>query len=253
MLRARDPEPHHQGQAGVSSHGFDQRQKSRVQLGAGARDAGDGDAIDEPGGGLAGLVDASLGAGRRHEEDEVDLTRIGGAAQVRRLARRKVRHDQSVNARVRCRSAKPFETEGEDWIQISHEKQWHVRPGPRRRRRLQRPRDRHARLQRNLGRRLDGAAVRERIGKRNPELDRIGARPGGRLDQRRRDVETWIAGGEIGDDSQLPLGPQPGEHRGDPAHPPLAWRTMSRSLSPRPDRLTSTISSAASAPASGIA
>src|SRR5207253_3724973 len=175
------------------------------------------------------------------------------AAEVRRFGGRKVRHDQSVYARLGGRPAKAFEAEGEDRVQVGHEEQRYLRPLPRGACRLECPRDRHATLQCLLGGGLDRPTVGERVRKRNAELDRIRAGLGGGLDQGGRDVEPGVADREVRDQAQPLLRSKPGEGRRDPAHPPLAPRTMSRSLSPRPDRFTSTRSEAASSAASGTA
>ncbi len=114
---------------------------------------------------------------------------------------------------------------------------------------------RHAGLQRTQARRLDRRPVRHRIGKWHADFDEIGAglrQPGKDARVGRR---IGIAGGKIGHEPGAILTPKLREPLRDSRHSfiPCRAATVSMSLSPRPDKLTTTRLSLASVGASFFA
>src|SRR6185437_11733731 len=96
---------------------------------------------------------------------------------------------------------------------------------------------------------LDRRAVRHRIGERHADLDEIGAGLGQLREQPREALAVGIAAGEIGHEPGAPGRCQRGETPADAAFgprthgfahssTPSALATVLTSLSPRPERLT---------------
>ena len=105
----------------------------------------------------------------------------------------------------------------------------------------ERPAKRHAGAERAQARRLDRRPIRHRVGERHADLDEIGAGLGQACEERREGRGIGIAAGEICHEPGAAFAAERGEAPCDArlAHgaAPVALATVSRSLSPRPERL----------------
>ena len=110
--------------------------------------------------------------------------------------------------------------------------------------RVERPAQCHPAGQCPLGGALDHRTVGKRIGERHADLEHVGAGLGDRDDDRRGGVGVGVTGSQIGDEPAALLLLEPFEgllearhHTSFPAR--SAFCTLSTSLSPRPERFTS--------------
>jgi len=86
---------------------------------------------------------------------------------------------------------------------------------------------------------LDSGAVRHRIGKRHAKLDHIGTAFDQGIEDRGRGGRGRIAAGDEADQGRTALGK--GSREAAHIRAPIALATVAISLSPRPDRLITTI------------
>ena len=101
---------------------------------------------------------------------------------------------------------------------------------------------RRAEIERALARLLDRAAVHDRVGERDADLDRVGAR----VDDRAHDVAPLAAepAGDVRDEQlarRASRAARAGAPRGSLRARPSISATCAASLSPRPDSVTSTV------------
>src|SRR5262249_20220770 len=106
--------------------------------------------------------------------------------------------------------------------------------------------DLHSPVERPVVRRLDDGAVGDRVAVGEADLDERGAAAGRLFDQQPRRLEIGIAGRQERDEGFLPLALEPGEEGVDGVHSSMSspWRraTSKQSLSPRPEKLMTTMS-----------
>ena len=98
-------------------------------------------------------------------------------------------------------------------------------------------------LERALTRTLNDRPVGHRIGERHPELDDVGAGLDHRMHQRQRGIRAGVAGSDKWNQGLTALITQRGKNARNSTHIVIPSRaaTVCMSLSPRPDRLISSI------------
>ncbi len=219
-----------------------QRLPHRVQFGrGGAGDAGDRDVIDETRRTCQHCRQAGVVGGRRGQIDHVDIVGSRRAAQLGGFLGRQVDDDQAVDPGRSGVVAEALGAVSIDRVVIAHQDHRRIRVLLAEfRHHLQRAGQGGAVLQSTLGGQLDHRPVGHRIGEGQAQFDQIGA--GGRqpVEDRLGGGTVGIAGRDEGDQPGAAFLLERGETGGNPAHftPPMAAVTVARSLSPRPDRLT---------------
>lgn len=194
------------------------------------------------GGGVFGLTRKQIPSPRvRHQ-----------AFELRVLPGRQVGDDERVGAgRGKVIEGRP-RTMGNQRVHVAHRQQRFRSPG-RAQRRDQTPRAREpaSGRHRRLPRRGNDRAIGHRIAEGNPDLEDVGPAIERRGSRRQARQVIRVAGHEVGDESRAPggVGVREGstyvrratrQRHGESSTP----ATMSRSLSPRPERFTTTIAPA---------
>ena len=201
------------------------------------------DVVDERRRHFPGLLDAMRVARRGDEGNEVEASRDRRLSEPRAFLGREIDDEESVGAAI-CRVIDELLlTVGENRIVIAEEQNRHVGTATDHAHRFEHVGERRSATQRSLRSTLNRRPIGGRIAEWHPELDDVGARIGrghhqlhGRVQVRIPDAKVDHEGGAILISSVL-------ERVSDAAHPgqPLSASfsmTVSRSLSPRPDRQT---------------
>src|SRR4030095_7075156 len=191
---------------------------------------------------------ARSGSRGRDEVHHVQAERIGLGVEEIRLLGRQIDDEHAVHAGFDGGTTEGLETEREDRVVVDHE---HERRGeivPQLAHHLEHAREPHPGGERALGGPLYPRPVGERVREGHPKLDDVGALPRGLEHERGGGGERGIAGGEVRDEGALATRTQGRERGVEAAHgwpfplPSSAWPTVWTSLSPRPERPTTTIS-----------
>ncbi len=216
--------------------------RSRIRRG-GAGDAGDRNVIDEARRVREHGRQPLVVGRRRGEADEIEPRLHRRQTEFGVLLRRQVDDDETVDAGGLGVGEKLFHAVDVDRIVVAHqhdrrgivagaevahdgERLLHVRAG----------------MKRTQARRLDRRSVRHRIGERHAELDHVGASFRQCLEDGKRRRRVGIARHGEGDEGGAAFLAERGEAAihafGHRALFPRCRATESRSLSPRPERLT---------------
>ena len=246
VFRRLDAEADGERKGRVPAQGLD-RGGDLAELGTPrARDPGDRDVIDESARTREhGLEPGRIGRGG-DEADHGDPRRLGQRAQLGVLLGRQVDDDEPVDSGGRRVAHEGRVAVAVDRIVVAHEDEWGLA--------LARAEaagegqglaQGHPCLEGALARRLDGGAVRHRIGERHAELDEVGPRRRQSLEEGERGRSIRIARGDEGDETGAALGLEGGEAVLDAAFggerhslAPSSSATVKMSLSPRPERQT---------------
>ena len=160
------------------------------------------------------------------------------------LFHRHVGHQHRVDADAGALGIERIDARAEDEVGIHQQADWDGRMLlADRRQHLKALRRGHSRGEGAQGRALDGRAVRQRVGERDPQFKGIGAAFDQRIDNFQRLLRSRIAKGDKGDEGAFLAIFQLGKQRLIAFHQisPRAFRmscTVKMSLSPRPERFT---------------
>ncbi len=222
--------------------------------GAGTGHAHHGGRVDEAAARGGGHRDPLVGRGGRHQEDLVEVVGVCRRDPAAGTVGREVRRDQPGAA---CRDevgGEAFDAVPLDGVPVGHD---HRRRTGRRHRLdgAEHVADPHSPLQRALGCGLDRRAVHHRVAVGQADLDHVTTGLDHRAHRLDAAVHVGEAGREVADQGRAVVGAGLLEGRGDrhptgSASPPSAsprWNhsiAVPMSLSPRPERLISMMSSA---------
>src|SRR6185503_6786863 len=252
LLRRRDAEAERHRDAGERAKPGDQRPRVVRERLALAGDARAADRVHEAAARFGHLPQPLVGAGRRGQEDGVDLR--GACRGDPRLAflGRQVRDEHAVHSGLRGLPRDALEAALQQGVQVAEEHEGQLARLPDLADELEHAGERDPPRQRALARPLDHRAVGQGIRERHAQLQHVHSRLLELERRAHRAFERRVAGRQEGDERRPAFGLALREPRGDPSHAHLLFgsrwvldslTTASTSISTIMSGLTSALTS----------